>query len=102
VFKKAIFVVLDALLFLLVYAVGAVLPGIGKLPMWTITYSAGRSLFIWDGLVLMLIPFVLILIVQAIRKVLRTHWAVPVLALVLSLLLLAATRFPLSRLTPSS
>ena len=98
--KKAIFVVLDAVLFLLAYAIGSVLPGLGKMPMWSTVFASGR-LFVWDGIVLMLLCFVVIVVVQAVRKTLQTRWGTPVLALVLSLLLLAAMRFPLAMITPT-
>lgn len=100
VFKRIIFVILEALFFLVVYFVGSVLPGLGKLPMWTTVIDGGKSLFIWDGIVLLAAAFLLMVLIQALRKTLRTHWSTPVLALALSLLLLAAMKFPMARLTP--
>jgi hypothetical protein len=100
VVKRIIFVVLEMLFFLVVYMIGSVLPGIGKLPMWTSVINGGKSLFIWDGLVVMTVAFVLVVLVQVLRKTIRAYWTTPVLALVLSLLLLAAMKFPLARLTP--
>jgi hypothetical protein len=70
--------------------------------MWTTASNGGKSIFIWDGLYCVFAVFVLIFVVQALRKVLRTNWANPVVAFVLAMLLLLATHFPMSRLTPSS
>ena len=99
-FKKAMFVVLEMILFFVVYAVGSILPGANKLPEWS-THLASGKLFVWDGVVMMLGLFVLIVLVQAVRKRLATGWQTPVLALVLTLLFLAATSFPLAKITPS-
>ena len=98
--KKAVFVVLEMVLFFVVYAVGCLLPGANKLPEWTMRLASGK-LFVWDGLVLLFAVFVLVVLVQAVRKRLATGWQTPVLALVLTLLLLAATSFPLAKITPS-
>ena len=99
--KKAVFVVLEMVLFFVVYAVGCLLPGANKLPEWTMRLASGK-LFVWDGVVLLFVMFVLVMLVQAVRKRLATGWQTPVLALVLTLLLLAATSFPLAKITPSA
>ncbi|MDE1155365.1 MAG: hypothetical protein PW735_06490 [Acidobacteriaceae bacterium] len=100
-FKKVMIVVLQMILLFAGYIAGAILAALNKLPMWTMVYSNGQSLFVWDGVVLLLVVFVLLLLVHALRRTLRSSGALPVLALVLSLLLLAAMKFPLSRLTPT-
>jgi hypothetical protein len=99
--KKAVFVVLQTLLLLAAYACGVVLQIAGKIPMWTMVSNGGRSIFIWDGLDFFLAAFVLVLLVQALRKTLRTNWWLPVLAFVLGGLFLAATHFPMARITTS-
>jgi uncharacterized membrane protein (DUF485 family) len=93
--KKAIFVVLEALLFLVVYFTASLLAAVEKLPKWTAQASSGR-LFVFDGLIFMGVVCLLVLLVQAARKRLRTDWITPALALVLSLLYLLATHFPMS------
>lgn len=99
--KRAVSVVLQMVLYLAVYAVGCILPAVHKLPEWTVTMSSGR-LFVLDGLVFMTIVFVLIVGTQAARRRLQHAWAAPILAFVLSVVLLLATRFPLALISPSS
>lgn len=99
--KRAIVVVLEIILYLFVYAVGSVLPGMNKMPEWTVTSGSGR-MFVLDGLVLMVVLFLVVLAVSAARKRLRTQWGAPVLAFVLTLLLLLATRFPFAWITPAA
>lgn len=99
--KRAVSVVLQMVLYLVLYAVGCILPGLHKLPEWTVTMSSGR-LFVLDGLIFMGILFVLIVGIQAARRRLQHAWGAPVLAFVLSLVLLLATRFPLAQITPTN
>lgn len=99
--KRALSVVLQMIVYFAIYAAGCLLPGLHKLPEWTLTTASGR-LFVLDGVILMAVLFVLILLTQAVRRRLQHAWGAPVLAFVLSLLLLAATRFPLALITPSA
>ena len=81
--KKVLFVLLQFVLFLLIYAVGLVLPVLHVIPSH-ITKLADRTRgFEWDGVFLMFELFVLILLIEALRKRLRSAapWTTLALAL---------------------
>ena len=81
--KKVLVVLLQFVLFLLIYAVGLVLPVLHVIPSH-ITKLADRTRgFEWDGVFLMFALFVLVLLIEALRKRLRS--AAPWTALALAL-----------------
>ena len=90
--KRAIWVVLQMLLFLVVFLAGSLLPGAHLLPMLSVAAGPGR-VFVLDGLLLMFCVYLLILGIQAARKRVRSSWPVPTLALVLALALGLAMKF---------
>lgn len=66
-FRKITSVFLQMLLLLFVFAAGSFLPAIGALPMWSTTLGSTRY-FVLDGVVLMLGLYVLIALVELLRK----------------------------------
>lgn len=87
-FKRAIWVVLQTLLFLLLFAAGSFLPVLPNFSSlyWGVSTGPGR-VFVMDGLLLMLIAFALIVVGEAIAKRLRGAGLLTTLSLVLALLL---------------
>ena len=87
-FRKAILVVLQTLLFLFLLTAGAFLPA---LPAFASFYwqvqTAPNRVFVLDGLVLTLVVYVLIIAVEAIRKRLAGAGSLTTLALLLALVL---------------
>jgi hypothetical protein len=88
--KRVLVGILQFILFLLVFAVGSFLPGAHLLlPMMSVSAGVGR-IFVYDGVLLVVLLYVLILLIAAVRK--RVALAFPtttvafVLALVLGLL----------------
>lgn len=98
--KRAILVVLECVLYYVVYAAACILRAFHKLPDWTVRMSSGR-LFVLDGLVFMTALFLVLLLIKVARKKVQVGWSTPVLSYVLTLLLLLAMRFPLAWVTPS-
>jgi hypothetical protein len=88
VFKKAILVVLQTLLFLLLFTAGAFLPA---LPTFASLYRqvqiGPNRVFVLDGLILALIAYVLILGIEAATRKLRGPGGLTTLSLVLALAL---------------
>ncbi len=89
--KRVIFTLLQSLLFLLLYAVGIVLPIAAvflppflRIPSVVTKWADGTRSFQWDGVLLMLAVFVLILLVEALRKRLRSAAPWTTLALLLA------------------
>ncbi|MGH9596984.1 MAG: hypothetical protein ACRD3K_09325 [Edaphobacter sp.] len=81
--KKIIFTILQLILFLLVFFVGSILPPF-HLEHTLITTPGFTRIFVADGLVLMLILYVVMLIVEALRKRLRTAAPWTTLAVILA------------------
>ena len=90
--KRVLSIVLQFFLFLVVFAVGSLLPGANLLPMWSIGVGVGR-IFVLDGLLLMLGFYALFLLIAAVRRRLYVAWPNSTLALVLALLLGLAMKF---------
>jgi hypothetical protein len=85
--KRVLSGVLQFILFLLVFAVGSFLPGAHLLlPMWSVSAGAGR-IFVYDGVVLMAVLYVLILLIAAVRKRLPITFPTSTIAFVLALVL---------------
>ena len=93
VFKKALSVTLQTLLFLAVFLLGSLLPALGRLPMWRVALSPTRF-FVLDGLLLLALTFLVALAVELGTKRLRGAWVLSTLALVLALALGLAMKFP--------
>ncbi len=92
--KRAIAIISETILFLLVFLAGSLLvafPG-AHLPSWTVTLSPARY-FVLDGLVLMLVLYLLFLAVGAARHRLRSAVVTSTTAVVLALVLGLAMKF---------
>jgi hypothetical protein len=85
VIKKVFLMVLQFALFSLVYVAGAVLPAFRLLPSHVATWADGTK-FEWDGVLLTLVVYVLIVVIEAARKRLRSAAPWTTLALVLAAL----------------
>lgn len=90
--KRVLSVVLQFILFLLVFLVGSLLPGANVLPTLSFCAGAGR-VFVYDGVLLMLALYVLILLIAAARKRIQIAWINSTLALALALILGLAMKF---------
>jgi hypothetical protein len=88
--KKALFVVLELVLFLVLFVLGSVvLPGAGVLPVLSVSAGVGR-IFVYDGLLLMVVLYGLLLLIAAVRRRMVVGWLSTiafVAALVLGLLM---------------
>ena len=80
--KRVLFTLLQFVLFLFLFAIGGVLP-LFRLPSVITRWADGTRGFQWDGILLMLALFVLILLIEALRK--RIRYAAPWTALALAL-----------------
>jgi len=65
--KRVLSVVLQFILYLVVFGVGSLLPAFGTLPTWSVSTGPGR-VFVYDGLLLMLLAYVVILLIAAARR----------------------------------
>jgi hypothetical protein len=90
--KNAIFAVLQFVLFMIVFAVGSFLPPFHIQRILSVTPEATR-VFIWDGVVLMTLLFVVILLIEALRKRIRSAGLWTTAAFVLALLAGLAEKF---------
>jgi hypothetical protein len=81
--KQVLLTVLQFVLFLLVFATGSFLPPFHIERVLAVTRD-GTRIFIWDGALLMVALFVLILLIQAISKRIRTAAPWTALAFVLA------------------
>ena len=93
-FKRAISVVLQAMLLLAVFGAGSFLPVFHLLPMWRVAAGANHY-FVLDGLLLMLLLYLCILAIEAGRKRLTSSGGLTTLALARALLLGLAMKFGL-------
>jgi len=77
-----IFTFLQFVLFSVAYVAGTILPPFGLLPSHVSTWAGGTR-FEWDGVFMTLALFLLILVIEALRKRLRTAapWTMLALAL---------------------
>jgi hypothetical protein len=90
--KRVLSVVLQFILFLVAFAAGSFLPGANLLPTLSVGAGAGR-VFVYDGVLLMLALYVLILVIAAARKRIHLAWPNSTVALVLALILGLAMKF---------
>ena len=84
--KRTLFTLLQFVLFLILFAAGGVLPIFG-LPSFISRWADGTRGLQWDGVFLMLALLVLILLIEALRKRIRS--AAPWTALALALAAIA-------------
>ena len=89
---RAVLVVLQTLLFLLLFGIGSFLPVFTPMPLWQVQ-TAPHRFFVLNGLLLMVAVYLLVLVVEAARKRLRGPGGMTTLALVLALALGLAMRF---------
>ena len=84
--KRILSIVLQFVLYLFIFGVGSLLPAFNLLPTRSLSTGPGR-VFVYDGLLLMLLAYLLILLIAAARK--RIAIALPnaTIALVLALLI---------------
>jgi hypothetical protein len=93
IMKRVLSGILQFILFLLVFAVGSFLPGAHLLlPMMSVPAGAGR-IFVYDGLLLMVALYVLILLIAAARKRIATAFPTTTIAFVVALILGLAAKF---------
>ena len=90
--KRAVFVILQTLLFLLLFGGGSFLPVFTSMPSWQMQTAPGR-VFVLDGLLLALVVYLLILGIEAARRRLRGEGSLTTLALFLALALGLAMKF---------
>lgn len=92
-FRKAILVVLQTLLFLFLFGAGTLaLPFLPTVPVWQIRTGTTR-VFVMDGLFLAVLAYGVILLLEAARRKLRGAGGLTTLALVLALALGLAMKF---------
>ena len=91
--KKIIFTILQFVLFLFAFFAGSILPVFQIFPSNIMTYANGTRGFEWDGVYMMLAIFVLILVIEALRKRLRSAAPWTTLALALATILGLAMKF---------
>jgi hypothetical protein len=84
--KRVLSIFLQFLLFFVVFLVGSLLPGANILPTLSVSAGAGR-IFVYDGLLLMLAIYALVLLIAAARKRIHTAWPNSTFALILALFL---------------
>jgi hypothetical protein len=84
--KRVLSIVLQFILYIVVFGVGSLLPAFNILPTWSISTAPGR-VFVYDGLVLTLIVYVLILLIAAARKRIPIAFPNATIALVLALII---------------
>ena len=87
-FKKAILVVLQTLLFLILFIAGSFLPALPSFRSLYFQVQTGpHRVFVLDGLVLALLAYLIILLIEVARKRVRGPGGLTTLALVLALVL---------------
>ena len=91
--KRILIGVLQFVVFLVVFALGSFLPGANiLLPMLSVAAGPGR-IFVYDGLLLMLLLYALILLVSLARKRIEASWLASTVAVALALILGLAMKF---------
>ena len=89
---KAVLVVLQTLLFLLLFGGGSFLPVFTSLPAWQV-HTGPNTVFVLDGLLLTFAVYLIVLAIEAATKKLRGPGNLTTLALVLALALGLAMKF---------
>ena len=83
--KRVLSSVLQFILYLVVFGVGSLLPAFNVMPQLSFSIGVGR-IFVYDGLLLMFLVYILILLIAAARK--RLNFAFPHATIVVALALL--------------
>lgn len=89
---KAFLVILQTVMFLILYGLGSFLPVFTPLPTWEV-HTSTNHVFVLDGLVLALLVYLVLLAVEAARRRLRGAGGLTTLSLVLALALGFAMKF---------
>jgi hypothetical protein len=92
--KRVLSVVFQFILYLVVFGVGSLLPGANVLPTWSLATGPGR-VFVYDGLLLMLLVYAVILLIAVARKRIRITFPNASIALVLALIIGLLMKFGL-------
>jgi hypothetical protein len=90
--KRALVGLLQFVLLLVTFFVGSIAPAIGWMPYWQVSLGAGR-VFVYNGLLLMLVLYGLFLLIGVLRKRIRGAWPTSTVALVLALVLGLLSKF---------
>jgi hypothetical protein len=90
--KRAFAILFETILFLVVFFIGSILPAISHLPLWSVNISATRY-FALDGVVLMLVLYVLLLLLGVLRRRLISAVFTSTTALVIAFILGLAMKF---------
>ena len=92
--KRAIAIILETILFLVVFLAGSLLVAVpaAHLPFWTVGLHGNRY-FVLDGIVFMAILYVLFLLIGAARHRARSAVVTSTVAVVLALVLGLAMKF---------
>jgi hypothetical protein len=90
--KRVLSIVLQFILFLVAFFLGWLLTGLNQLPTLSVSIGPGR-VFVYDGLLIMLALYVLILLIASVRRRLPAALPNSTIALVLALILGLAMKF---------
>ncbi len=90
--KRVLSIVLQFLLYLVVFFVGSLLPAFNVMPQLSFSIGAGR-VFVYDGVLLMLALYVLLLLIATARKRIHPAWLNSTVALMLAFILGLAMKF---------
>lgn len=90
--KNALSIASQCILFLAVSFIGIILAGINTLPTLSVPIGTGR-VFVYDGLILMFVLYVLILLVELLLKRIRISGLNSTIGFVLALILGLAMKF---------
>lgn len=95
--KSVLSIVLQFILYLVIFGVGSLLPAFGILPTLSLSTSPGR-VFVYDGLLLALLVYVVIVLIAAARKRISLSFPNATIALVLAVLIGLLMKFGLKSL----
>jgi hypothetical protein len=91
--KRILAILLQFVLMLIVFFVGSILPVFHILPLWAITTSP-TSLFVLDGLYLLIFLYILFLAIGVLRRRLPIAASNSTIAFVLALIIGLLSKFP--------
>jgi hypothetical protein len=92
--KRVLSVVLQFILYVVVFGIGSLLPALNVLPTLSVGIGPGR-VFVYDGLLLMLLVYVLILLIAAARRRISLAWPNATIAFALALIVGLLMKFGL-------
>ena len=84
--KSVLSIVLQFILYLVVFGVGSLLPAFSILPTLSISTGPGR-VFVYDGLLLALLLYIVIVLIAAVRRRIAISFPNATIALVLAVLI---------------